>query len=387
MKILIVDHNAVDPSHRSVYDRLSRYHDVKLRVVVPSRWFDNYRVIEWEETPGPANYEIYASNVFFPGRTHRLMYVSLARHLKEFQPDILYMNAEPENFQTFQAAMLHRSKKRARFVFSSWRNIDYTVIGFPYKFGFLNSRIERFVLRNADHCIAFNESAKRIFGQKGFSNVTVIPPYVDTSFFHKIPRENLHIGMKRDDFVVGYLGRFIPGKGVDTLMKALASASFDFILMLVGDGPAKHEWQKLAVTLGISERIMWIPSVPRLQVPQYLNSMDVVVLPSCTGTHWKEQFGRVLIEAMACEVPVVGSDSGEIPNVIGDAGLIFPEREVHALREQLQRLHDDSRLRNDLIRRGVERVEKIFSVEVVAKQHFDLFRGLCNLTDLQLTIL
>lgn len=376
MNILVVDHNAIDPSHRSVYDRLSHYHDVKLRLLVPSRWFDNYRMLELESTGAPANYEMYASNVLFSRRTHRLVYLSLANHLKEFQPDILYMNAEPENFQTGQAAMLHRLRKHGRFVFSSWRNIDYTDIGFPYKFAFLHSRIERFVLRNADHCIAFNEPAKQIFGQKGFSKVTVIPPYVDTAVFHKIAKENLPGGMKRDAFVVGYLGRFIPEKGVDTLMKALASASFEFTLMLVGDGPAKHEWQKLAIMLGISERVMWIPSVPRSGIPQCLNCMDIVVLPSMTGTYWKEQFGRILIEAMACEVPVVGSDSGEIPNVIGDAGLIFPERDVHALRERLLRLHDDPRLRNDLIQKGVERVRKNFSVEAVTEQYYELFQRL-----------
>jgi glycosyltransferase involved in cell wall biosynthesis len=381
MKILIVDHNAVDPSHRSVYDRLSRYQNVKLRLLVPSRWFDNYRMLELERTGAPANYEMYASHVLFPGHTHRLIYVSLAKHLKEFQPDILYMNAEPENFQTFQAAMLHRWKKRGRFVFSSWRNVDYTDIGFPYKFAFLNSHIERFVLKNADHCISFNESAKQIFGQKGFSSVTVIPPYVDASFFHKIRRENLRIKMKRNGFVVGYLGRFIPEKGIDVLMKALAAASFDFTLMLVGDGPAKHDWQKLAALLGISGKIMWLPSVARSEIPQCLNCMDVVVLPSFTGTYWREQFGRILIEAMACEVPVVGSGSGEIPNVIGDAGLIFPERDLHALHERLQRLHDDTRLRNDLIQKGVERVRKNFSVETVTEQHYELFQRLMATAD------
>ncbi len=381
MKILVVDHNAIDPSHRSVYDHLSRHPDVKLRLLVPSRWFDNYRVVTWEGSPVPAKYETFASKVLFPGRTHRLIYLSLAKHLREFQPDILYMNAEPENFQTFQAARLHRRKKRGRFVFSSWRNIDYADIGFPYKLAFLHSRIERFVLEKADHCIAFNEPAKLIFGQKGFSGVTVIPPYVDRSLFRKIAGEDLPAGMKKNAFVIGYLGRFVPEKGVETLMKALASVSFDFNLMLVGDGPAKPDWQKLALALGISEKIIWLPPVPRPEITKYLNCMDTVVLPSLTGTYWKEQFGRILIEAMACEVPVVGSDSGEIPNVIGDAGLIFPERDVHALREQLQRLYDDTRLRNDLMRKGVERVGKKFSVETVTDQHYELFQKLMTTID------
>ena len=59
--------------------------------------------------------------------------------------------------------------------------------------------------------------------------------------------------------------------------------------------------------------------------------MDVSVLPSLTRPNWKEQFGRTLAEAMSCETPVIGSDSGEIPHVIGDAGLIFKEGDAQAL--------------------------------------------------------
>ena len=83
--------------------------------------------------------------------------------------------------------------------------------------------------------------------------------------------------------------------------------------------------------------------VPSTEIPRLLNELDVLVLPSLTRRNWKEQFGRILIEAMACEVPVVGSSSGEIPHLIADAGLVFPEGDVEALRDALCKLMQDAR--------------------------------------------
>ena len=90
---------------------------------------------------------------------------------------------------------------------------------------------------------------------------------------------------------------------------------------------------------------------------------------------WVEFFGRVLIEGMACEVPVIGSDSGEIPNVIGDAGLVFPEEDVEALADRLRRIIQDKSLRLQLIQRGLERVKE-FMWETIAQQTYEVYREL-----------
>ena len=71
---------------------------------------------------------------------------------------------------------------------------------------------------------------------------------------------------------------------------------------------------------------MLLPQIPSDQVAVEMRKLHALVLPSRTTPRWKEQFGRVLIEAMACGVPPVGSDSGEIPHVIDDAGLVFRGR-------------------------------------------------------------
>jgi glycosyltransferase involved in cell wall biosynthesis len=99
-----------------------------------------------------------------------------------------------------------------------------------------------------------------------------------------------------------------------------------------------------------------------------------LVLPSRTRPNWVEQFGRVLIEAMASGVPVVGSDSGEIPNVIGDAGLVFPEGDIGRLRAHLQSLIDDPGLWAALARRGRERVQARYTQARIAAETVQVYR-------------
>jgi len=109
-------------------------------------------------------------------------------------------------------------------------------------------------------------------------------------------------------------------------------------------------------------------------VPQYLRQLDLVVLPSITRPNWKEQFGRALIEAMACEVPVIGSSCGEIPNVIGDAGLVFPEGDVAALRGHIESLQCDPARRREMGERGRARVVEHFTQGRVAAETYAVYR-------------
>jgi glycosyltransferase involved in cell wall biosynthesis len=97
-------------------------------------------------------------------------------------------------------------------------------------------------------------------------------------------------------------------------------------------------------------------------------------MPSLAAPNWKEQFGRMLVEAMACQVPVVGSDSGEIARVIGDAGLVFPQGDVPALAACLRRLRDDSALRRDLAAKGLARVRAHFTQAQIAAQTAAAYR-------------
>ena len=197
----------------------------------------------------------------------------------------------------------------------------------------------------------------------------VIPPIgVDTRVFS--PQERR---LDSSVFRVAYAGRFVPEKGLDILMQAVARLGPGVELWLIGDGPQRTALQALARDLGIGERVRWVPPVSPEQMPGLLAQVNAVVLPSRTTPVWKEQFGRILVEAMACGVPVVGSDSGAIPEVIGDAGLIFPEGDVEALMECLNRLRQSSHLQAEFAQRGLARA-RLYDQETIARQTIAFYK-------------
>ena len=120
----------------------------------------------------------------------------------------------------------------------------------------------------------------------------------------------------------------------------------------------------------------FLPAVKSVDVPAYLAAMDVLALPSLTTPNWKEQFGRVLIEAMACEVPALGSDSGEIPHVIGDGGVVFHEGDVAELRARLAELQNSPELRRQLATNGRQRVLDHYTQAKVAEATAQVYREL-----------
>src|SRR5438552_785079 len=149
-------------------------------------------------------------------------------------------------------------------------------------------------------------------------------------------------------FTVGFCGRLRERKGELLLVRAMAALGGDAQLEILGWGEAEPRVRALAADLGMVNRVHIRSAIPSTDVPRFMNELDVLAMPSLTLPSWKEQFGRVLMEAMACGVPVVGSNSGEIAHVIGDAGLLFPEGDVPALAGCLRRLRDDAELRRDL---------------------------------------
>ena len=148
--------------------------------------------------------------------------------------------------------------------------------------------------------------------------------------------------------------------------------------MLVGDGELRNKITVEGRRLGISDRIRIVDTIPSSRVPEYLNCMDCLVLPSRTTKKWKEQFGRVLIEAMACEVPVIGSDSGEIPNVIGESGLVFREGDVDDLASKLEVLINNKDVRVKLAEKGRQRVLNNFTQEKVAKETYKIYQKMIS---------
>src|SRR5690606_34333380 len=103
-----------------------------------------------------------------------------------------------------------------------------------------------------------------------------------------------------DAFLLGFVGRLVEEKGIQTVLSALREARDpNMVLLLVGDGPYRPDLEEMVASYGIGNQVIFRPSVPSHEVIPVFKTLDSLVLPSLTRSNWKEQFGRVLVEAMA----------------------------------------------------------------------------------------
>ncbi len=350
--------------YQTKLEALARQPGLDLTVVVPPYWKDERGTLPLEKLH-TRGYTLRVEPMRLNGHFHLHYYPTLTKVVAETRPDIIHVDEEPYNFATFHALGAAR-RSSARQVFFTWQNI---LRRYPFPFSWFESR----VLQNAT-AIAGNAQAAEVLRLKGYSRpVEVIPQF----------------GINADDFAppaapkaagtileIGYVGRFVQEKGLEMFLQALAHVRGAWHLHLVGSGPLKPRLLALAGELGIGDRVQIVDWMASAEMPAYYRRLDLVVLPSLTKPNWKEQFGRALVEAMATEIPVIGSSSGEIPNVIGDGGLVFPEGDAETLADQIEALLHDPEQRSELGRRGRERVLRCYTQERIAERTASVYRGL-----------
>jgi glycosyltransferase involved in cell wall biosynthesis len=278
----------------------------------------------------------------------------------------VHVDEESFNLATF-LALWAGVRHGARCCFYNYANIDRF---YPPPFNLF----ERYAFRHAAHAFACSAEAATIMRRHGYTGpLTILPQFgVDPDLYAPARRDR-----RNATLVVGYIGRLVPEKGVIDLVEAVARAP-SVRLRLIGDGALRPAIETRIAALGIGERVELHSAVPSTRVPDELRRLDALVLPSHTTRTWKEQFGRILVEAMSCAVPVVGSSSAAIPDVIGDAGIIYPEGDITALADALRLLADDPALRDDLGRRGRDRVLAQFTQAAIARQYYHAYRSMLN---------
>lgn len=363
MRVLMLSKACLVGAYQTKLEAIARLPGVALTAIVPPSWDDpDGRVtLERRYTEG---YELLVDPIRFNGRYHTYYFPRLPQRLAQLRPDIVHIDEEPYNLATWLALRAARAAG-AKTLFFSWQNIARS---YPLPF----SLMERQVLAGVDYAIMGNQEAVGVWQSKGYAGpYQVIPQFgVDPDLFAPPPTRD-----PGRAFIIGSANRRLaPEKGVDLLLRAAAELPGVWRLHVAGEGPALPSLRRLADELGIAARVHFDGPIPSTQVPAYLRELDALVLTSRTLPSWKEQFGRVLVEAMACGVPVIGSRSGEIPHVIGDAGLTVPEEDIDALRNGLLQLMQDDALRRELSRRGRQRVLERFTQAQIAAATVDVYR-------------
>lgn len=356
MKILMVSKACYVAAYRKKLEEMAALPGVDLTLIVPPYWQMGKKRAVLEQGP-VGGYQMIVDNPLLNGHFHLHFYPRMAGLLSRIRPDILHIDEEPYDLVTFHATRL-ALQHGAKVVFFTWQNLWKK---FPPPFGLM----ERHVLRRAQGAIAGSVSAAEFLQRKGFRGpLAIVPQFgVDPEVF----RPRWEAAPPRP-FTIGFAGRLVREKGLHLLLEATAGLAGDWRILLVGEGPLRPDLEAAAAHLGVRAKVEFVGGAPSAEMPSRYGEMDVLVLPSFTVPHWKEQFGRVIIEAMACGLPVVGSDSGEIPQVIGEAGLVFPEGDASALRSALCRLRDSPDLRSELGRRGRERVLAHYTQRRVAEE-------------------
>lgn len=387
MKILVASHTYIVDLNCEKLKVLTQIQpDVEVTVVVPKRWqpggVQNKQVEAkpWQD----GNFRVVPISNFSQNNQPLLTFGSdLIPLLKSFRPNIIQVEQGAKSIGYAELITLNRLLGlNAKNCFFTWWNLPYTN-KFPI------SWIESYNLKHTDGLVAGNQDAEDILRDHGYTGASKVMPQlgVDEVLFSPQPQPELaaKLGIQADDFVIGFVGRFVPEKGILTLIKALALIKDrSWKCLLLGRGPLQETILSEAAAAEIQDRLILVESVPHDEVPRYINLMSTLVLPSetsyqvktLTAVGWKEQFGHVLIEAMACKVPVIGSNSGEIPFVIEDAGLIFKEGDVAALEGSLRQMIEIPELCQKLAQQGYDRVMQKYTNKALAKSLLDFYQEL-----------
>ena len=385
MKILIASHTYIVDLNCEKLRSLSKLaSDIEVTVVVPKRWKPGgvqKKIIETQYSQ-EASFRIVPISNFSQNHQGLLTFgTDLISLVRQFNPDIIQVEQGSRGLAYAEMITLNNLLGlKAKNIFFTWWNL-------PYQLNFLASLLEKYNLKHSHGIISGNQDGAEILRQRGYQGLIKVMPQlgVDETLFkpNTQPELKQKLRINKNDFVVGFVGRFVKEKGIITLLKALISIKYiPWKFLLLGRGELQSDIFSQAIENNVQDRIILVESVPHHEVCNYINLMNTLVLPSettynfktLTSVGWKEQFGHVLIEAMSCQIPVIGSNSGEIPHVIGDAGLVFPEGDVKALANCLLQLIEKPDLAQNLGLMGYTKAMAQYTNKALAKQQLEFYQ-------------
>ncbi|NEQ52971.1 MAG: glycosyltransferase family 4 protein [Leptolyngbya sp. SIO3F4] len=372
LRILVVCHAYVTGVNQGKLDAIAATGAAEVALLVPSTW----KAMGWgkvKELERPyTSITLYPANIMFSGRVGAYFYWpwKVWQVINDFQPDVIHVEQEVFSVSALELAFFARIFKKPISVFG-WENMERKLSPF-------REWIRQYVFDSSQLMIPGNKDGEKLLSKWGYTGKIEVMPQigVDTKLFPSEIRQG-HDG----ELKIGFMGRLVPQKGIDLLFTAaqqLRGRGHTIQVVICGSGVEEEALKAKAAELDIEDLVIWRSGISHAEVPKEMRKFDVLVLPSRTIDTWKEQFGHVLIEAMSMGIPVIGSDSGEIPNVIGDPALVFPEEDADSLAQILERVSCNSSWYTELSQYSIDRVNQLYSHERIAQRLIDLWREMCD---------
>lgn len=379
VKIAIISHALVQEVPQKRWRILAEKYPVEVTLLVPRIWRSKWlrdevvfrpRVIvdgRFRVIPLPTTSETNWGRYFFK---------SFDAKIRSIKPDIIYVIHE-ESIWIHQQIITYRNiwAPEARLIFFSMN-----ARGVPLK-RFYHRLMWNRIKKNYDAALCHYPGCLKSLRDGGFDKPIYMQTQIGVDEDIYCPDEQRRKEMRRklgfeDKFVIGYTGRLTKDKGVNDLLAALPLRDVDWALLLVGNGDFREEIEKIVRQNEWQDRVHMAGTVPQHMVPDYMRAMDCFVLASRTCPHWIDTFPNVTVQAMACKVPVIGSDSGAIPWQLGDAGLIFHEGDVVKLHKHLMHMADNMEDRKAIAQKGMERSLANFCVRALTDEFYEILKKL-----------
>ncbi|MFH1972239.1 MAG: glycosyltransferase family 4 protein [archaeon] len=399
IKVVCLTASGVIHDHHGWFNNMAKNPHIDLTAIIAPNWpyhrggtsffkslFGTYKSVNADEmyfNKKDRVYEIIKKMPLFPGKTF-YFYPTLFFMLNRLNPDVIHISCEPEYAILTQTILWKKLfRKKTKIVVFTHENMYY-----PYKDRlfynlFIYKVLERFNLKNFDGATLATNEVGGLLRLKGFHKPTiVVGNQVDVDFFKKkdVSKLKKRLGFK-DEIVIGYFSRIEESKGILTIIRALGKIKDKkFKLLVVGrcEEDFMIELKEKISSVGITDKVVFVSEVPRKEVVDYMNCSDMIIMGGLSTKTWVEQFGRVNAESMACEVPVIGSSSGGIPEAVSEGGLIFKEDNDEDLKNKIGKLMEDAGLRKKLGKLGRQRVLNNYSNKKSAENTLKLFERLLH---------
>ncbi len=367
MRVLFAGHALTVPLNQVLCCEIERQ-GLELTVLAPAAWEASVGGLR----PFVRHGDLQAETVLRPVRLNGKMQLHYYRGLTPrdlpHRPDLIFADEEAYGLVTYQLLRLAR-KLGVPLVFRTNQNI---LKRYPPPFCWTEMAVQEY----APAALPCAEACSEVLRAKGYrGRLEVVGFGLDPAVTRPWPTEELRarLGIPAEAFVVGFMGRFAASKGPQDVVEACAELhrrGADAYLLMVGAQGQEAELRARAAELPAGRAVFPGTVAHGRAAAEHLGCMDVCVVPSRTTASWKEQFGRVIIEAMACGVPVIGSDSGNVPVLIEETGggLVFPEGDVTALAAEIERLMGDPGLARRLGAAGRECVNREYTFTRLAER-------------------